>query len=74
MRRSLDLDNCPNKQRTVLTAYLEELEENERKIVDGGAWAMKYCPNHPLTQHLKWERNNMKKSKDFADFFFWDWD
>jgi hypothetical protein len=89
MRKNLDLDNCPNKQRTVLTAYLEELEENERKIVDGGAWAtsldlarithwypilMKYCPNHPLTQHLKWERNNMKKSKDFADFFFWDWD
>ena len=33
----------------------------------------KYCPNHPLTQDLKWERENMKKREDLADFFF-DWD
>ena len=88
MRRNLDLDNCPNKQRTVLTAYLEEFAENDRKIAEG-AWAtsldlsrikfwyrllMRYCPNHPLTESLKRERNNMKQSKDFADFFFFDWD
>jgi hypothetical protein len=89
MERNLDLDNCTNKQEAVLAAYIEELEENERKIVDEGAWAtsldlsrikfwypilMRYCPNHPLTESLKRERNIMKKSKDFADFFFWDWD
>jgi hypothetical protein len=89
MERNLDLDNCTNKQEAVLAAYIEELEENERKIVDEGAWAtsldlsrikfwypilMRYCPNHPLTESLKRERNIMKKRKDFADFFFWDWD
>ena len=31
MGRNLDLDNCPNKQETVIAAYVEELEENERK-------------------------------------------
>ena len=31
-------------------------------------------PNHPLTQHLRWERENMKKREDLADFFFFDWD
>jgi hypothetical protein len=31
-------------------------------------------PEPPLTESLKRERSNMKKSKDFADFFFWDWD
>ena len=39
MRRNLDLDHCANKQEAVIAAYAEELEENERKIVDGGAWA-----------------------------------
>jgi hypothetical protein len=89
MRRNLDLDNCPNKQQAIIAAYVEELEENERKIVNEGAWAtsldlsrikfwysilMNYCPNHPLTESLKRERNNMKRRKDFADFFFFDWD
>ena len=89
MGRNLDLENCTNKQEAVLAAYVEELEENERKIVDVGAWAisldmsritfwypilMKYCPNHPFTQSLKRERENMKRRKDLADFFFWDWD
>ena len=84
MGRNLDLDNCTNKQEAVLAAYEEELEENERKIVDEGAWAtsldmsritfwypilMRYCPNHPLTQDIKWERELYKKRKDLADFF-----
>ncbi len=89
MGRNLDLDNCPNKQQAIIAAYVEELEENERKIVNEGAWAtsldlsrikfwypllMRYCPNHPLTESLKRERENMKKRKACADFFFWDWD
>ena len=88
MGRDLDLEHCTNKHEAVIAAYVEELDENDRKIAEG-AWAtsldlsritfwypllMKYCPNHPLTESLKRERNNMKKSKDFADFFFWDWD
>jgi hypothetical protein len=88
MSRTLDFDHCANKQEAVIAAYVEELEENDRKIAEG-AWAtsldlsritfwyrllMRYCPNHPLTESLKRERNIMKKSKDFADFFFWDWD
>ncbi len=89
MSRKLDLDNCKDKQGTVIAAYEKELEENERKIVEEGAWAtsldmsriqfwypilMRYAPNHPHTQHLKWERENMKRRPEFADFFFWDWD
>ena len=89
MGRNLDLDNCPDKQAAVLAAYVEELEENEKRICDEGAWAtsfdlarikfwypllMKYCRNHPLTESLKRERENMKRRKDFADFFFFDWD
>jgi hypothetical protein len=88
MRRNLDLDNCPNRQQAIIAAYAEELEENEKKIAEG-AWAtsldlsrikfwyrllMRYCPNHPHTQNLKWERENLKKRKDFSDFFFFDWD
>ena len=88
MSRTLDFDHCANKQEAVIAAYVEDLEENDRKIAEG-AWAtsldlsritfwyrllMRYCPNHPLTESLKRERNIMKKSKDFADFFFWDWD
>ena len=88
MRRNLDLDNCPNKQQAIIAAYVEEFEENDRKIA-GGAWAtsldlarimywypilMRYCPNHPLTEGLKRERNNMRRRKDLADFFAWDWD
>ena len=34
MRRHLDLDHCPNKQQAVIAAYVEELEENERKIIE----------------------------------------
>ena len=71
--------SCHNPQ------YAEELEENEKKIAEG-AWAtsldlsrikfwyrllMRYCPNHPLTESLKRERENLKRRKDFADFFFW---
>ena len=88
MSRNLDLDNCPNKQQAIIAAYVEELEENDKKIAEG-AWAtsldlsritfwypilMRYCPEHPHTQHLKWERENMKKRKDFSRFFFFDWD
>jgi hypothetical protein len=88
MRRNLDLDNCPNKLEAVITAYIAEFEENDKKIAEG-AWAtaldlsrithwypilMKYCPNHTLTQNLRWERENMKKREDLADFFFFDWD
>ena len=88
MGRNLDLDHCPNKQEAAIAAYAEELEENEKKIAEG-AWAtsldlsrikfwypilMRNCPNHPLTESLKRERNNMKRRKDFADFFFFDWD
>jgi hypothetical protein len=57
--------------------------ENDRKIAEG-AWAtaldlsipilMKYCQYHPHTQNLKWERENMKRRKDLARFFFFDWD
>jgi hypothetical protein len=88
MSRTLDFDHCANKQEAVIAAYVEELEENDRKIAEG-AWAtsldlsrikfwyrllMRYCPNHPLTESLKRERNNMKRRKDFTDFFFFDWD
>ena len=38
MRRNLDLDHCPNKQEAVIAAYVEELEENDKKIAEG-AWA-----------------------------------
>jgi len=89
MGRNLDLDNCPNKPPAVIAAYVEELEKNERKIVDEGAWAtsldlsrikfwfpilMRYCPNHPHTDNLKWERELHKKRKDLANFFFFNWD
>ena len=88
MRRNLDLDHCPNKQEAVIAAYVEELEENDKKIAEG-VWAttwtlsritfwypifMRYCRNHPLTESLKRERENMKRRQDLADFFFWDWD
>ena len=88
MSRNLDLEQCANKQEAIIAAYAEELEENEKKIA-GGAWAtsldlsritywypilMRYCPNHPLTEGLKRERNNMRRRKDLADFFAWDWD
>ena len=39
MGRNLDLGNCTNKAEAVMAAYVEELEENERKIVEEGAWA-----------------------------------
>ena len=89
MGRSLDLDNCTNKQEAVIAAYAEELEENERKIIEEKAWAtsldlsrikfwypllLKYCPEHPNTQNLKWERENFKRRKEFVDFFFFEWD
>jgi hypothetical protein len=89
MRKNLDLDHSVNKQQAVLAAYVEEFEENDRKIAEG-AWATaldlsrithwypiltKYCPNHPHTHNLKWEREYMKKREDLAAFFFFDcWD
>ena len=88
MSRTLDFDHCANKQEAVIAAYAEELEEHDKKIAEG-AWAtsldlsritfwypilIKYCSNHPLTESLKRERDNMKRRNDFADFFFWDWD
>jgi len=88
MGRNLDLDNCQNKQQAVIAAYEQELAENERRICDEGAWAtsldmsritfwypilMRYCPNHPLTQDLKWDRELYKTRKDLADFFFFNW-
>ena len=84
MRRNLDLDHCPNKQEAVIAAYAEELEENDRKIAEG-AWAtsldlsritfwypilMKYCANHPLTESLKRERENMKEATGPGGFLF----
>ena len=89
MGRNLDLENCKNKEETIIKAYVEEKEENERRICDEGAWAisldmsritfwypilMKYCPNHPLTQDLKWDRELYKKRKDLAQLFAWSWD
>ena len=76
MRRNLDLEHCPN----FIAAYLKEFEENDRKIAEGASatalalsritfWypiLMRYCRNHPLTQHLKWERDNMKRRKDLG--------
>ena len=85
MGRNLDLDNCTNKQEAVIAAYTEELEENERRIVDEGAWAisldlsrikfwlpilMKYCPNHPHTDNLKWDRELYRKRKGLDDYCF----
>jgi hypothetical protein len=85
MGRNLDLENCTNKQEAVIKAYVEEFDENERKIVDEGAWAisldlsrikfwypilMKYCPNHPHTDNLKWERALYKRRKGLDDFSF----
>jgi hypothetical protein len=87
MGRNLDFDNCTTE--AVLAAYEQELNENERRICDEGAWAvsldmsritfwypilMRYCPNHPLTQDLKWDRELYKKRKDLAGYFAWGWD
>lgn len=89
MGRNLDLDNCMNKAEAVIAAYEQELKENERRIVDEGAWAtsldlsrikfwlpilMRYCPNHPGTHDLKWKRELYKGRKDLSDFFFFGWD
>lgn len=89
MGRNLDLENCTNKQEAIIAAYVEEYQENERKIVEEWAWATsldlsrikfwypiltRYCPNHPHTQSLMRERDNMKRRKELADFFAWDWD
>ena len=35
MGRNLGLDYCPNKQEAVIAAYVEGLEENDKKIADG---------------------------------------
>jgi hypothetical protein len=35
---------------------------------------MRYCPNHPLTQDLRFQRELYKTRKDLADFFFFHWD
>jgi hypothetical protein len=87
MGRNLDFDNCTKE--AVIAAYEQELNENERRICDEGAWAvsldmsritfwypilMRYCPNHPLTQDLRFQRELYKKRKDLANFFFFDWD
>ena len=80
MRRNLDLEHCPNKQAAIIAAYVEEFEENDRKIAEGASatalalsritfWypiLMRYCRNHPLSQHLKWERDNMTRRKDLG--------
>ena len=76
MRRNLDLEHCAN----FIAAYVKELEENDRKIAEGASatalalsritfWypiLTRYCPNHPLTQPLKRERDNMKRRKDLG--------
>ena len=41
MGRNLNSDNCPDKQAAVLAAYVEEVEENEKKIAEG-AWATSF--------------------------------
>jgi len=81
MGRNLDLENCTNKQEAVIAAYEQEMDENERKIVDEAAWAtsldmsrisfwfpilMRYCPNHPHTQNMKWERAFEKAERSRA--------
>ena len=38
MRRNLNSDHCVNKQEAAIAAYVEELEENDKKIAEG-AWA-----------------------------------
>ncbi len=38
MGRNLDLEHCVNKEEAVIAAYLEELDENDKKIAEG-AWA-----------------------------------
>jgi len=85
MGRNLDLENCTNKEEAVIKAYVEEFEENERRICDEGAWAisldlsrikfwlpilMKYCPNHPHTGNLKRERELYRRRKGLDDFIF----
>ena len=87
MGRNLDFNNCTTE--AVLAAYEQELNENERRICDEGAWAisldlsrikfwlpilMKYCPNHPHTRDLKWDLELYKQRKDLAHFFAWGWD
>ena len=42
MGRNLDLENCTDKQAAVLAAYVEEMDENGRRICDEGAWAITY--------------------------------
>ena len=53
MGRNLDLEHCANKQEAVVAAYAEEFEENERKIVEGGAWANELgsTEDHVLVSH-----------------------
>ena len=82
MSRTLDFDHCANKQEAVIAAYVEELEENDRKIAEG-AWAtsldlsrikfwypilMNYCPNHPLTESLKREREQHEEAEGLCGF------
>ena len=38
MGRNLDLDHCANKQEAAIAEYVEELEENDKKIAEG-VWA-----------------------------------
>ena len=85
MGRDLNLESCQNKPEAVIAAYVEELEENERRICDEGAWAisldlsrikfwlpilMRYCPNHPHTDNLKRERELYRKRKGLEDYCF----
>ena len=43
MGRNLDLEHCTNKQEAVIAAYVEEFEENDKKIAEG-AWATNSGP------------------------------
>jgi len=56
MGRNLDLENCANKQEAVLAAYVEEFEENERRICDEGAWAISLDLAYPVNAdtHYMW--------------------
>jgi hypothetical protein len=67
MGRNLDLDNCANKQEAVIKAYEQELEENERKIVDEGAWAMTSLRGRFRQIFLKWLRALLRVNP-FAPF------
>ena len=88
MGRNLDLDHCTNKQRRssrLMRGIGGKRKEDcrrrslgdepgpiEDKVLVSDFDAILSEP--PAHSNLKWERENMKRRKDLADFFFFDWD